>query len=73
MNKNNETPISDTEIRQLRTESAAQGDHAQVLICDLAVGDVILDEDTTLESLQIASFLSASDRRRIAAMTGDDY
>lgn len=67
-----ETRITNKQIRQLRTEAASAGDHSQVLLCDLAVGDVVLDDDTTIDSLRIAAFLSASDRSRIAAMSVDD-
>lgn len=65
--------VTDDDIRQLRTEAARHGDHAQALLCDLALGDVALDEDTTIESLRIAAFLSPADRRRIGAMDPDDY
>ena len=65
--------ITDEQIEALRKESARAGDHAQVLICDLATGDVVLDADTTIESLRISAFLSPGERRRIAAMGPDDY
>lgn len=62
----------DDAIRQLRTEAARAGDHTQALICDLALGDVTIDEDTTIESLRIATFLSSDAKRKIAAMDQDD-
>jgi hypothetical protein len=67
------TNITDAQIEALRTEAGQAGDHAQVLLCDLALGAVTLDEDTTLDSLRIAAFLSAADKRRIAAMDPSDY
>ena len=60
------------QLQQLRDEAATAGDHAQVLICDLATGDVTLDEYTTLDSLRVAAFLSPQDRRRIAGMSAED-
>lgn len=63
--------ITDEQIETLRTEAAAAGDHAQALLCDLALGDVTIDEDTTLESLRIAAFLSSADKRRISGMDAD--
>jgi hypothetical protein len=60
------------QIQRLRTEAAQAGDHAQVLLCDRALGAVTLDDDTTIESLRIAAFLSASDKRRIAALTDEE-
>lgn len=65
--------ITDEQIAALRAESAKAGDHAQVLICDLALGAVVLDEDTTIESMRISTFLSPADRRRISNMDPDDY
>jgi len=65
--------ITDEQIESLRAEAAKAGDHAGALICDLALGEVVLDEDTTIESLRISAFISATDKRRIAAMDGDDY
>ena len=62
--------ITDEDIRALRTEAGSAGDHAQVLICDIAVGDVVLDEDTTIESLRIAAFIAPNDQRRIAERFG---
>jgi hypothetical protein len=59
------------QIHALRTEAATAGDHAQVLICDIALGAIVLDEDTTIESLRIAAFVSSDDRRRIAERFGD--
>ena len=69
----NEIEITDSDIRTLRTEAAQHGDHAQALLCDLALGAVVLDEDTTIASLRIAAFLSPKDRRRIAAMDPAEY
>ncbi len=66
------TNLTADDIKGLRNAAATAGDHAMVLICDLHAGDVVLDEDTTIESLQIASFLSPIDLRRIAAMDADD-
>jgi len=68
-----ENNITNSQIKALRTEAAQAGDHAQVLLCDLALGEVELDEDTTIESLRIAAFLSSSDKRRIAEMDPSDY
>ena len=68
---NNE--ISDDQISQLRDAAGEAGDHAQVLLCDLALGRVELDEDTTIESLRIAKFLDADDKRRISEMDPADY
>ena len=65
------TTITTDDIRTLRTESSAAGDHAMALICDLATGDVVIDEDTTMESLRISTFLSAKDKRRISALDAD--
>jgi len=64
--------ITTEQIKTLRTEAAQAGDHAQVLICDRATGDVVLDGDTTIDSLRIAAFLSAADKRRIAALSDDE-
>lgn len=63
------TTSTDDSIRQLRNEAATAGDHAQVLICDIATGAVELSEDVTIDSLRISAFLSPSDKRRIAAMS----
>ena len=65
--------VTDAQIRALRQEAASAGDHAQVLLCDLALGDVELDEDTPFKGLRITGFLSPRDKRRIAAMSPDDY
>lgn len=51
--------MDDERIQQLRTEAAAAGDHAQVLICYIATGEV------APMSLWVMAFLSAADRRRI--------
>lgn len=64
--------VTDDQIRALRDESTRAGDHAQALICELALGEVKLDADTTLESLRIAAFLSPSEKCRISAMDADD-
>ena len=71
--KKDEGDVTDAQIRALRREAASAGDHAQALICDLALGDVVLDEDTTIDSLRIASFLSPRDKREISEMDPDDY
>lgn len=63
--------ITGAQIRALRTEAAAAGDHAQALICDIALGEVVLDEDTTIDSLRIATVISPRDQRRIAEHFGD--
>lgn len=60
--------LTNNQIRELRTGAAQHGDHAMALICDLAVGDVVLDEDTTIDSLRIASFIDKSDQIKIASM-----
>ena len=65
--------VTDAQIRALRRESAAAGDHAQALLCDLALGDVVLDENTSIDSLRIASFLSPREKRRISTMDPGDY
>jgi hypothetical protein len=62
--------MTNSQIAALRTESATAGDHAQVLICDLATGDVSSDVD--LRTLRIATFISQADIRRIATMTRED-
>jgi len=68
----NQAPsVGAEQIRALRTEAAQAGDHAQVLICDRALGAVTLDDDSTIESLRIAAFLSRGDKRRIAALTDE--
>lgn len=65
--------VTDEQIATLRAEAATAGDHAQVLICDLALGTIEINEDTTIESLHVATFLSDKDRRRISEMDPDDY
>lgn len=65
--------VTDEQIQDLRQEAASAGDHAQVLLCDLALGHVELDEDTPIDSLRIACFLTPYDKRRIAAMDPSDY
>jgi hypothetical protein len=65
--------VTDSQIRALRREAASAGDHAQALLCDLALGTVVLDEDTPIEALRIARFLSPEDKRRISAMDPEDY
>lgn len=57
--------ITDARIEQLATSAAQAGDHAQVLVCRIALGEVVLDEDATIYGLPIAALLSPADRRRI--------
>ncbi len=56
-------------IKDLRTEAAQHGDHAQVLICDIATGDV--DPDDGYDHLHIWSFLSKDDQRKIAQLDSE--
>ena len=62
--------VTVTQIRDLRREAVSAGDHAQALLCDLALGNV--DPDA-IDTLRVSSFLSPSERRRIAAMDPEDY
>lgn len=65
--------VTDEQIQDLRQEAVSARDHAQALLCDLALGHVELDEDTSIDSLRIACFLSPYDKRRIAAIDPSDY
>ncbi len=68
------TPMTtDIEIHALGNAAGQRGDHAQALLCDLALGTIVLDEDTSIDALPIACFLSPRDKRQIAAMNPDDY
>jgi hypothetical protein len=62
--------ITDARIEQLATSAAQAGDHAMVLICKIALAEVVLDEDTTIDSLLIAAFLSSDDKREIGERWG---
>lgn len=56
-------------IRQLRAQAASAGDHAQVLVCDIALGDV---EPGDLERLHVWTFVRPeSTRQRIREMDQD--
>ena len=69
----NQAPsVGAEQIRALRTEAAQAGDHAQVLICDRALGAVELDSDTPIEGLRVAAWVSPRDLRRIAALSDDE-
>jgi len=57
------TTTTDTAIRTLETNAAQAGDHAMVLICQIALGEVELDADTTIASLPIAAFIDAAGQR----------
>lgn len=65
--------VTNAQIRALRREAGSAGDLAQVLLCDLALGVVVLDEDTPLKSLRAMSFLSPRDKRRISEMAPEEY
>lgn len=58
---NNE--ITDDDIRALHANAGTAGDHAQAMICDIALG--LVDADAGYDHLQIWSFLSESDKRKI--------
>jgi len=62
--------VTNAQIRELRQDAASAGDHAQALLCDLALGHV--DPDS-IDSLRVASFLSPHDKRRITAMNPEEY
>lgn len=57
--------VTNAQIRELHREAASAGDHAQALLCDLALGNV---DPNAIDTLRVSSFLSPSERRRIAAM-----
>jgi len=65
-----ESSASDEQIRALRTEAAQAGDHAQALICDVAIGDV--DPDDGYEHLRIWPLLSKRDQGRVAGISTSD-
>lgn len=72
-NMTNTTNITDNDIRQLGIESGQAGDHAQAMLCQLALLDTTLDEvldvDDRSEARQIAQALTAAERSKIGAMT----
>jgi hypothetical protein len=62
--------VTDLQIRNLETNAAQAGDHGMALICQIALEEVVLDEDTTIDSLLIASFIELPLRRRISERYG---
>lgn len=62
-NTNTGENTTDDQIAALRGEAGTAGDHAQALICDIALGTV--DSNDGYEHLRIWSFLSTDDKHRI--------
>jgi hypothetical protein len=58
--------ITSDQIRALGTEAAAAGDHAQVLICEIALDKH--DPADGYDHLLIWTYISHADRRRIAEL-----
>ena len=71
MTKTTAATITDDQIRALRHEAGIAGDEAQIVICDIALGDYAPSEGNVADDYA-ALRLSPGDARRLQAMTQAD-